>query len=586
MQVRTSSGFRIKLSYDEFNRASDVQFSYSGESLKTTWVYGKDSIVTGVKYNGSEKISYTYDLLKRQTKKTVNTVNPFVISYAYTDVGDSRTGTQVRELSYSDGTAFAYTYDANGNILTVKDENGNLLASYTYDSLNQLTGAAAGTDVYAYTYDNGGNITGKTKNGVSVSYGYGNAEWKDLLTSYNGVSLSYDAIGNPLSWVHGETFTWSGGRQLTGVTKNSGSISYTYNDDGIRTGKTVNGVRTDYYLNGTAVIMQKTGDNVIWYTYDENGLKTGFIYNGTAYYYVYNLQGDVISILNESGDVAARYSYDPWGAITAITDGSGADVSASASHIANVNPIRYRGYCYDAETGLYYLNSRYYDPEVGRFVNADNVISGNGGSIQGNNLFAYCFNNPINLFDQRGNWPKLIKDIIKTVAKKIIKPAIKSVQKITSKINLTYSAGVNVSGTPSAWIFNGQIGVSIDTKGNVAIQASGGGGVTTGSSSIAITRYKSVSNAPNIDKLNGSFYQMGGSIAVPVEGIPVAAGGDVMLMPDTELNTGYFGLTENIGFGTPGKEFHVEWGETTTISCTQFNIYDISKFIYIKIMEW
>ncbi len=397
VQVRTSSGFKIKLTYDEFNRASDVEFVNGTESNKTSWVFGNDSIVTGVKYNGVEKISYTYDLLKRQTKKTVNTTAPFTTSYEYKNIDNYRTSTLIDKISYSDGTALSYTYDANGNILTIKDQSNNILASYTYDSLNQLTGATVGSDVYAYTYDNGGNIVSKTKNGVEVAYTYGNTEWKDLLTAYNGTSISYDTIGNPLNWINGETFTWGGGRQLTGIVKGNDTISYTYNDSGIRTSKTVNGVRTDYYLNGTAIIMQKTGDNVIWYTYDENGLKTGFTYNDTAYYYVYNLQGDVIALLNSAGETVARYDYDPWGKIIAITDGNGVDVSSNSAHIANINPIRYRGYCYDTDTGLYYLQSRYYDAEVGRFLNADAIIGANGYC-----LFSYCGNNPIMLCDPTG----------------------------------------------------------------------------------------------------------------------------------------------------------------------------------------
>ena len=401
VQVRTSSGFKIKLTYDEFNRASDVEFVNGSESNKTSWVFGNDSIVTGVKYNGVEKISYTYDLLKRQTKKTVNTTAPFTTSYEYKNIDNYRTSTLIDKISYSDGTALSYTYDANGNILTIKDQSNNILASYTYDSLNQLTGATVGSDVYVYTYDNGGNIVSKTKNGVEVAYTYGNTEWKDLLTAYNGTSISYDTIGNPLNWINGETFTWSGGRQLTGIVKGDNTISYTYNDSGIRTSKTVNGVRTDYYLNGTAIIMQKTGDNVIWYTYDENGNVAGMNYNGSDYWFYRNAQNDVIGIVDSSGAVIAKYTYDDWGKITAVTDGQGNDISSNATHIANINPIRYRGYYYDTETGLYYLQSRYYDAEVGRFINADGYISTGQGTV-GSNMFAYCLNNPVNFQDVDG----------------------------------------------------------------------------------------------------------------------------------------------------------------------------------------
>ena len=86
--------------------------------------------------------------------------------------------------------------------------------------------------------------------------------------------------------------------------------------------------------------------------------------------------------------------------------------------------------------------------------------------------------------------------------------------------------------------------------------------------------------------MNGEYYQIGGSIAAPVCGIPLAAGGDIMFMPDTELNTGYLGVTRNVGFGTPGGEIHVEWGTTVTLLKTQFNIFDVARNIYIKIMEW
>ena len=305
----------------------------------------------------------------------------------------------------------------------------------------------------------------------------------------------------------------------------------------------------------------------------------------TDYYFVCNWRGDVIRIYDGTGAVVANYNYDAWGNVISVTDANGTAITDS-THIANVNPLRYRGYYYDSETGFYYVSSRYYDPEVGRWINADNVIAGVGGDLKGYNLFAYCFNNPVNMDDQAGNWPKWIKNTVKWVAKNIVKPVVKTVQKTLSKVDLTYSTGVNVSGTPSAWIFNGRIGVSMDTKGNVAIQASGGGGITGGDPGISITRYQSVTNAPNIDKLNDAYYQVGGSIAVPIEGVPVAAGGDVMFMPDPALNTGYFGLTGNVGFGTPGKEFHVEWGTTVTLPHTQFNVYEVARSVYIKIMEW
>lgn len=130
------------------------------------------------------------------------------------------------------------------------------------------------------------------------------------------------------------------------------------------------------------------------------------------------------------------------------------------------------------------------------------------------------------------------------------------------------------------------MGVSIDTKGNVEIHRSYSGGVTGGSPCVSISAYRTVTNAPNIKKLKGPGCQLGGSLGVPVYGVPFYAGGDFNIIPDTEMEKTYFGATTNFGFGTAGGELHVEWGETTALSETQFNVFDVAKDIYVKIMEW
>src|SRR5699024_9507137 len=121
--------------------------------------------------------------------------------------------------------------------------------------------------------------------------------------------------------------------------------------------------------------------------------------NNTPYYYLKNLQGDIVGILDANGTQVVSYTYDAWGAPLSVT-GTAADT------IGQLNPFRYRSYYYDNETGLYYLNSRYYDPETYRFLNADGELAGVGSSTLGYDVFLYCFNNPINLNDQAGNWPK------------------------------------------------------------------------------------------------------------------------------------------------------------------------------------
>ena len=127
--------------------------------------------------------------------------------------------------------------------------------------------------------------------------------------------------------------------------------------------------------------------------------------NGSAnsmVYFAYNAQGDVIGLYGYNGTLYATYDYDAWGNCTVtplVADTAGHSIT-DANHIAHINPFRYRGYYYDTETGLYYLNSRYYDPQTGRFLNADSYIF--LSSITACNLFAYCYNNPINYVDNSG----------------------------------------------------------------------------------------------------------------------------------------------------------------------------------------
>ena len=196
------------------------------------------------------------------------------------------------------------------------------------------------------------------------------------MTSYNGTSYSWQ------------------GRELTKITNGSNTYSYKYDADGIRTSKTVNGTKTEFFLNGSQILAQKTGDTTILFFYDSTGKRVGFANGDTLYYYLYSVQGDVIAIMRAAtGQVVAKYSYDAWGKCT-VTNASGYTVGEK-------NPFRYRGYYYDTETGLYYLNSRYYSPEFGRFISADNQLS-IGDDLTGLNLFAYCGNNPINRVDPTG----------------------------------------------------------------------------------------------------------------------------------------------------------------------------------------
>ena len=133
-------------------------------------------------------------------------------------------------------------------------------------------------------------------------------------------------------------------------------------------------------------------------------------HNGTKYWYDKNLQGDIVGIRNASGTLVAQYEYDAWGKHIRITDGSGNDVSDNPNHIANINPFRYRGYYFDVETGWYYLNARYYDPNVGRFISPDttDVLTATPMGLTDKNLYAYCDNNPVMREDKGGQFWNII----------------------------------------------------------------------------------------------------------------------------------------------------------------------------------
>jgi len=184
---------------------------------------------------------------------------------------------------------------------------------------------------------------------------------------------------------------------------------FEYNSAGIRVEKCVNGVPTKYVVAGNTIVSEETSGTKTIYYHSSEGV-VGFNRGGVDYFCRKNLQGDIIAILDANGNVLAKYVYDAWGnhkvytsADTLIYDSQNPS-SANSSHIGCINPFRYRSYYFDSETGLYYLNSRYYDPQVGRFINADSIDYLEPENIQGLNLYSYCYNNPISYIDPTGHF--------------------------------------------------------------------------------------------------------------------------------------------------------------------------------------
>lgn len=446
------------------NRISSYTQAFgASESYTGSYRYGSTSnnqireAVYGVSYAGVERLKREFDALGRRTKSTIYTGSTSIPT-SYTYVAGPRengTTTLLSTVSTKDVT-WKYEYDDAGNITKVY-KNGKEYATYTYDALGQLTHELnmEGGFSHPYIYDSHGNITRTNVDGYDRNYSYTDSEWGDLLTNFNGDSITYDPIGNPLTYRDGMSFEWQNGRELAKY-KYNGQVkaTYQYNDSGIRTSKTVDGHTNNMILSGDTVIRDNpTGSIYLTYLYDEAGTRYGFQYkNGSSisyYYYVYNGQGDVIGILNSSGSLVAEYFYDAWGHIFNIKDGSGNLISSSnTTHIANLNPFRYRGYYYDTESGLYYLNSRYYDPYTCRFINADKIIDNR--NVLGNNVFSYCQNNPVLYKDDSGE--SLIAALLIGVLICGIMVGVTSDNKVDSKITLSEENDIPYRGTPGSHV--------------------------------------------------------------------------------------------------------------------------------------
>ena len=192
---------------------------------------------------------------------------------------------------------------------------------------------------------------------------------------------------------------------------NGNSFGYEYDGNGMRFKKTVNGKPTEYYYNGTELLAENRNGERIYYIYGVTGIE-GIEIADTCYYFDKTHWGDIVAIRIRSGAVVAKYEYDAWGNVT-VTDAEGKE-ETSAGFIGNKNPIRYRGYYYDMETGFYYLQTRYYDPEICRFINADDyeivpMLSVIPGML---NFYTYCNNNPIMYTDPTGEFLDVILDAL------------------------------------------------------------------------------------------------------------------------------------------------------------------------------
>ncbi|MCL2540588.1 MAG: RHS repeat-associated core domain-containing protein, partial [Firmicutes bacterium] len=376
--------------------------------------YNSRGQITGTYRNANMNTQYNYDPMSRPDSKTLTLgANSYKNSYEYYG-NNNRVFREQYTINTTKQSDYIYSYYDNGLLQTVYDgkyypNNWVYLNHYEYDAFGRLAieyNFTAGK-IYQYIYDNGGNILAKHQYDINGnwetmwSYTYSGI-WKDQLLAYNGQAITYDEVGNPTLY-KGNNLTWQNGRQLATYGSN---ISYEYDYASIRTSKTVNGVTTNYYLEGSRIWMETTNGQMKWYYYDADGIQGMWSSVYGEYYFERNMFGDVVALWTTSGALAGRYVYDAWGNHT-IYDAAGSVINPYTPHAMTANPWRYRGYFYDSETGFFYLNSRYYDPQICRFINADEpvMLFLTAGMPGGANLYAYALNNPIKFVDRTGTMP-------------------------------------------------------------------------------------------------------------------------------------------------------------------------------------
>jgi len=437
--------FSSKVSYDAKGQLDLVEYrlNFTNGSIadcarfSSSYFYNADgslkrmSVSNAYALSGRETLTYdTFDRLTRRLYSMTATGSSASfrnqVDYTYRTNG-SKISDKIASYSstINDGTAtvYTFTYGQNEQITKIVYSTGEEVRYY-YDDRLQLVREDNPffNKTYVMTYDRAGNITKKEAYAYTASgttpinptstsnYTYGNSAWGDQLTAYKGTAITYDSLGNPLSYYNGvsRTFTWDGSLMKSAV-KGSYSLTFGYNSEGMRTSKTVNGTTTNYYYDGSLLIAEERNNNVTIYVYDSTGQPIGFQYHGASYaenswdvfWFEKNYHGDIVAVYSDAGTKLISYKYDAWGGFTTGYHNGGASTKAT------VNPFKYRGYYYDTHLSLYYLGSRYYDSQVGRFINADSALY---HSMLGYNMYAYCNNNPIMYVDYTGANAKSIMD--------------------------------------------------------------------------------------------------------------------------------------------------------------------------------
>lgn len=389
-----ANGNTVELVYDVFDRVVEEKYN---RTVKYRYVYnGEGDLAKKIEVQRSglsEKevnvVNYEYDSLDRLIHSSEERIEDGKTTEVQRSEhiydGENRITKQSWSVGGEAGRSENYTYSTtDGTLQSMKTANGETI-SFEYDALKRLKNIkskhGSGTDFITQTYTYK-DRAGQTTDGKQLTTNQiANIAYTGIANPFD-LSYEYDAIGNVSKVSQGSTVV----------------AEYQYDMDGVRDSKTVDGVKHEYITQGGNVTLERWNDGEeksLEFIYDNGGAPYSVIYSRgnevDTYYYILNQQGDVIRIVDTSDKTVAEYTYNGWGEILNVSNAKG-------SEIGTINPILYRGYYYDFELNMYYLQSRYYDPVMKRMVYADDESVSEKATLRDHNLFSYCDNNPV-----RGN---------------------------------------------------------------------------------------------------------------------------------------------------------------------------------------